>query len=64
MFADQMNDCMGLHKEMFLEGTEINNRLALVLTVLVMKHLKQKSQSNPLAACYSLPHPLFLSLQG
>ena len=63
MFADRMNDCMGLSKEMFLEGREMNNRLALLLTVLVMKHLKQKSQSSPLAAHYYLPHPPFLCLQ-
>ena len=41
MFADRMNDCMGLSKEMFLEGKEMNNRLALVLTILVMKHFEQ-----------------------
>lgn len=29
MFVDQMNDCIGLTKERFLEGKGMNNRLAL-----------------------------------
>ena len=67
MFADQMNNCMGLTKELFLEGKGMNNRLALVLTVLTMRSLRRKSQSNlsalSAARHHFPPHPL-LSLQS
>lgn len=46
MFVDQMNDYMGLAEELFLEEKGMNNRLALVLAVLILKTLKHKRQSN------------------